>query len=66
MVEENVWRGRYDATAVSRVLRAAICERDDVLTMCAHRVPPRYVVERGAVVTEVSLEKDRAGCNEVV
>ena len=39
------------------------CElcRDDVLTFALNRVPPRYVSRReGAVVTEVSLEKEQS------
>jgi competence protein ComFB len=39
------------------------CElcRDDVLTFALNRVPPRYVTRReGAVVTEVSLEKEQS------
>jgi competence protein ComFB len=39
------------------------CEfcRDDVLTYALNRVPPRYVSRReGAVVTEVSLEKEQS------
>jgi competence protein ComFB len=35
--------------------------RDDVLTYALNRVPPRYVSRReGAVVTEVSLEKEQS------
>jgi competence protein ComFB len=39
------------------------CElcREDVLTYALNRVPPRYVSGReGAVVTEVSLEKEQS------
>jgi competence protein ComFB len=39
------------------------CEfcRDDVLTYALNRVPPRYVSRReGAVVTEVSLEREQS------
>jgi competence protein ComFB len=39
------------------------CElcRDDVMTYALNRVPPRYVSRReGAVVTEVSLEKEQS------
>jgi competence protein ComFB len=39
------------------------CElcREDVMTYALNRVPPRYVSRReGAVVTEVSLEKEQS------
>jgi competence protein ComFB len=39
------------------------CElcRDDVMTYALNRVPPRYVSRReGAVVTEVSLEREQS------
>jgi competence protein ComFB len=35
--------------------------RDDVMTFALNRIPPRYVSRReGAVVTEVSLEKEQS------
>ena len=61
LVEDHV-TAAYDTL---RPLFPAYCAcdlcRDDVLAFALNRVPPRYVSRReGAVVTEVSLEKEQS------
>ena len=61
LVEDHVLAA-YDSL---RPLFPAYCGcilcRDDVLAFALNRVPPRYVSRReGAVVTEVSLEKEQS------